>query len=348
MLNIEFPVYVNCMTYNHAHFIEDTMNGFCMQETCFPFLCVIVDDASQDGEAGVIRDFFNSHFDVIDNDGQNPNETEHYEMLLGRHQKNNNCYFSIFLLKYNHYQKKAKEPYFQDLIRNCKYVANCEGDDYWTDPRKLQKQYNILEDNKKCMLVHSAFRYVDETGKFIKAPNDTMYVNIPKMKKEGYLWHSHIVIGTPILFCTTMCRIAALEKDQLTVDYDWFMTCARKGLISYIDAKTSAYRINSQSLMRTQHDAVNTRIKNAIFYQLYVFANREYVTDRFYLWNFVSRIRVSEAIISSVLIWHRISVPGKFYKLIYILFARPLNALLLPVALIAKIKRRFECSISKL
>ena len=45
-----FKVRINCRTFNHASYIEDTMNGFCMQETDFPYVAIIVDDASTDGE----------------------------------------------------------------------------------------------------------------------------------------------------------------------------------------------------------------------------------------------------------------------------------------------------------
>lgn len=46
----DFKVLINCMTYNHAPYITDTMNGFCMQKTDFPYVAIIVDDASTDGE----------------------------------------------------------------------------------------------------------------------------------------------------------------------------------------------------------------------------------------------------------------------------------------------------------
>lgn len=58
----DFKVRINCMTYNHVPYIADTMNGFCMQETTFPYLCTIFDDASTDGEPEVIRRYLQEHF----------------------------------------------------------------------------------------------------------------------------------------------------------------------------------------------------------------------------------------------------------------------------------------------
>ena len=61
MSNLEkaykWMVRVSCMTFNHHAYIEDAMNGFCMQETDFPFVCTIVDDASTDGEPEVIKKY---------------------------------------------------------------------------------------------------------------------------------------------------------------------------------------------------------------------------------------------------------------------------------------------------
>ena len=62
----KYLVRVSCMTYNHAPYIVDAMNGFCMQETDFPFVCTIMDDASTDGEQEVIKKYLTDHFDLND------------------------------------------------------------------------------------------------------------------------------------------------------------------------------------------------------------------------------------------------------------------------------------------
>ena len=59
----KFKVCVRCSTFNQAKYIEDTMNGFVMQQTDFPFVCCIVDDASTDGEQDVIKKYMDMHFD---------------------------------------------------------------------------------------------------------------------------------------------------------------------------------------------------------------------------------------------------------------------------------------------
>lgn len=63
---ISYKVSVRCMTYNQSQYIQDTLNGFCMQQTNFPYVCTIVDDASTDGEQDIIKGYFENNFDIND------------------------------------------------------------------------------------------------------------------------------------------------------------------------------------------------------------------------------------------------------------------------------------------
>lgn len=151
----EFKARIDCITFNHAPYIVDALNGFCMQETEFPFVCTIVDDASTDGEQQIIKDFVFENFNIIEETSIFVKETDDYIRLLGQHKKNSCCFFNVILLKYNHYQvKKYKQPYF-DAITNTEYVAMCEGDDYWIDDHKLQKQVDYLEQHPETGMVHA-------------------------------------------------------------------------------------------------------------------------------------------------------------------------------------------------
>ena len=150
-------VCVECKTYNHSKYIEDAMNGFCMQQTDFPFVCVIVDDASTDGELEVIQKYLVNHFDLEDKSIVRNEETDDYVLTFARHKTNINCFFLVLSLKYNHYGKKDKKPYYSEWWNNAKYIAICEGDDYWIHPQKLQKQVDFLENNPGCsMCFHRA------------------------------------------------------------------------------------------------------------------------------------------------------------------------------------------------
>ena len=60
----KWMVRVRCMTFNHASYIEDAMNGFTIQQTDFPFVCTIIDDASTDGEQEVIKNYLQDNADI--------------------------------------------------------------------------------------------------------------------------------------------------------------------------------------------------------------------------------------------------------------------------------------------
>lgn len=163
-----FLVIVECMTFNHHSYIEDAMNGFCIQKTDFPYLCVVMDDCSTDGEQEVIKKYVTDHFNSITNE-----ETDDYILNLCQHKTIGNCYFAVFYLKYNHYSiKKTKVPYYSKWQDTCKYIAMCEGDDYWIDERKLQMQVEFLEGNKEYVLVYTKSKILNNlTGKIRNANN---------------------------------------------------------------------------------------------------------------------------------------------------------------------------------
>ena len=163
----QYMVYVQCMTYNQAQFIVDTMNGFCMQETSFPYVCVIVDDCSTDGEQDVIKHYMKYHFNMSNKAVIREEETDDYTLLFAQHKTNINCYFCVLFLKYNHYGKKTKIPYIREWRDLSRYSATCEGDDYWTSPVKLQKQVDFLENHPEYVLTcHRYSIYDEEEGRF--------------------------------------------------------------------------------------------------------------------------------------------------------------------------------------
>ena len=148
----KFLVRVSCMTYNHVNYITDAMNGFVIQKTPSPFVCTIVDDASTDGEQDVIRRYLFDNFDIQEIAVAYNRRMDYGEVYFARHNANINCFFAVVLLNENHYsQKKSKMPYLTEWM-DAKYVALCDGDDYWTDPLKLQKQVGFLEKHEQYVL----------------------------------------------------------------------------------------------------------------------------------------------------------------------------------------------------
>lgn len=147
----KFKVCVRSFTYNQSAYITDTMNGFVIQQTTYPFVCCIVDDASTDGEQKVIRKYFNENFNLEDKDTYYEQQTDYATILYAQHRTNLNCYFAIFFLKENLYSKGQSAKKFEYLApfrQGCTYEALCEGDDYWIHPQKLQMQTDFLDNNK--------------------------------------------------------------------------------------------------------------------------------------------------------------------------------------------------------
>lgn len=110
-------VSICCICYNQEHYIKDALEGFVSQETSFPFEIVISDDCSSDSTKDIICEFIQA-FPLLFRD-VSPTKN------LGS------------LSNFIHVQEEAKG----------KYIALCEGDDFWTDHLKLQKQIDFLENN---------------------------------------------------------------------------------------------------------------------------------------------------------------------------------------------------------
>ena len=155
----KFKVCCRCFTFNQAKYITDAMNGFTMQQTTFPFVCTIVDDASTDGEQQVIKQYVEDNFDFSEGSAAFNKETDYAFITYAQHKTNKNCYFAVLYLKENHYsQSKPKMGYLSEWRDMCEYEALCEGDDYWIMPEKLEKQVDYMEKHSCCSLCCHAHR----------------------------------------------------------------------------------------------------------------------------------------------------------------------------------------------
>ena len=236
-----FKVCVRCMTYNHAHYIEDAMNGFCIQQTDFGFVCVIIDDASTDGEPEVIMKYLHEHFDLNDKTTVRNEETDDYTMIFAQHKENKNCYFVVIFLKYNHYSaKKIKKAYYSTFINHSKYIALCEGDDYWTSPQKLQKQVDFLESHSDfSMCFHSVNILTEDTKRLKKS----QFCHITEKEYNG----NEIIERWTVPTCSVLYRSAvdeAVPKDKrfCVGDNVLFLTAASYGRCYCMNLEMGCYR----------------------------------------------------------------------------------------------------------
>ena len=206
-------VCLHCMTYNHAPYIIEAMNGFTKQETTFPVVTLIVDDSSTDGEQDIIRQYLAEQFQTP----YQTEETDDYQLICANHKDNHNCTFVVFLLKYNHYRvKKSKLTYMTPWSDHSKYYALCEGDDYWIDSNKLQKQVSFLESHPSYTFSHTAIRYYFEEDNRFHNSKD-VEIN-SKIINEG-LTPEKILLEYRIQNCTVVCRSNAYKSAKNSDPY---------------------------------------------------------------------------------------------------------------------------------
>lgn len=219
-----FKVCVKSFTFNQAAYITDTMNGFVMQQTTYPFVCCIVDDASTDGEQEVIRKYFNENFNLEDKDTYYEQQTDYATILYAQHKTNHNCYFAILFLKENHYsQHKDKLQYLSTWRDNCEYEALCEGDDYWIHPQKLQMQTDVLEHNPNVWLVHTAFCPVNANKEPLTVLKHQRYIEYSKSGDvfAHLLWRNYILTLT-VCYRREMTDSALYIEAPSRLDYQLF------------------------------------------------------------------------------------------------------------------------------
>jgi len=215
-------VSIACLTYNHEKYIRDTLEGFLIQKTTFPVEILIHDDASTDKTADIIRDY----------ESRYPN------------------LFKVIYQTENQYSKGNKPARINRGRAKGKYVALCEGDDYWTDTLKLQKQVDFLEENENYSMVCSNFSIVDENKKLVD-------LWAWKGDKTNPIISQEVILEryTPQLL-TVLMRKKHLDKIESVYsaykfpngDVALFSAITKFGPCHYMNEITGCYRMNPNGI----------------------------------------------------------------------------------------------------
>ena len=209
-------VSICCTAYNHEQYIADALDSFLMQKTDFPIEILIHDDASTDRTAGIIREY----------------ETRYPDLIKPIYQTE------------NQYSQGIKVRHLNQKRVRGKYIALCEGDDYWTDPYKLQKQVDYMEKHPECSLcVHAAYRVTPgkkKLRKHLRPGNGNQLFTVEKIIAGGGNFFATSSVLYPAVL--DLERPYFFEKAPVG-DIPLAIYLALKGTVYYIDQYMSAYRV---------------------------------------------------------------------------------------------------------
>jgi len=231
VLSITPLVSVKMITYNHKPYIAQSIEGVLMQETDFPFELVIGEDCSTDGTREIVFAYQKKHPDIIrvitsgKNVGMNKNSRRTSKLCRG------------------------------------KYIAFCEGDDYWHHPEKLQIQVAYLEAHPECGLVHS-----DGLAHIVEECRTIPFYNALKKK---IVLHNKNVVRSMIAFeyviitCSAIVRKCLLDEiyetcrfefsqEQLSGDFQLWLEVAYRSKVKFIDKSLVTYNFLPESASNTK------------------------------------------------------------------------------------------------
>ncbi|HET60263.1 MAG TPA: glycosyltransferase [Chloroflexi bacterium] len=210
-------VTISCITYNHASYIHDALEGFLMQKTTFPIEILIHDDASTDGTADIVRDY----------------EKKYPKLILPIYQSK------------NQYSKGVKiSSTYQFPRARGKYIAMCEGDDYWTDPLKLQKQVDFLEAHPECSMCFHDVMVIADDGACVSLSYNS------SSSRQIYTLDDILEKCFPQT-CSVMFKnnliLAYPDWFYKIINGDWalYVLLAQQGNIGYIEEKMACHRLHT-------------------------------------------------------------------------------------------------------
>ncbi len=230
IMNAQHPlVSIRCLVYNHEPYLRQCLDGFVMQKTNFPFEAIVHDDASTDNSAAIIREYEEKYPHII----KPVYQTE------------------------NQYSKKdgsLKRALNSAMSPSSRYIAVCEGDDYWTDPLKLQKQVDFLEAHPDySMCFHETQRYSQRRGCF--------YSEVPTYNKSREARVKDLIeTGSPFVStCSILYRRSLLDcypdycRRCHVGDLPLQVFCAVNGKCFYIRDTMAVYRVDNPGSWSGQH-----------------------------------------------------------------------------------------------
>ena len=249
-------LHVWMLTYNHERFINQAIESYLMQKTTFRTHLFIGEDCSTDRTAEIVREYSEKYPDKI--------------TAMINHK-------NIGIVRNN-----------VNVLSHCTapYIALLEGDDYWTDPYKLQKQVDFLENNPEYGMVHTDVDICYESSStVIRNFNRTNKISIPSghifnemMSRMDLFIKTATIVARTDIYKASFHPDRILERNWLQGDLTWCLEMAHRTKIKYMDYSTATYRLMDESASRTNNYIKLLKLHKSV-YEIYYFFWEMYSGD---------------------------------------------------------------------
>lgn len=298
-------VSIQCLVYNHEPYLRQCLDGFVMQKTNFKFEAIVHDDCSTDNSALIIREYAEKYPEIIKPIYESENQYSKHNGDLDR---------------------------IMNSACKGKYIAFCEGDDFWTDPMKLQKQVTAIESDSKNTMVYTAFSTVDETGNSIY--RDDLHYNMRKSKSGNifpFLLFRNVVMTVSCMVNRKVLESKLYLDCNNSLDYNLFLAASLLGNCIYLDHNTCSYRKVGYSMTNSNRNLVQQRFLQVWEYYVEIVLNnskQRIIADKNLTLNFIlaksidlwlkgfGTKYVKEVISHRRMLWH--ILPACFLELQYL------------------------------
>jgi hypothetical protein len=243
-------VSIFCITYNHEKFIRDAIEGFLMQETTFPVEIFIHDDASTDDTADIVREYQAKYPHLVQS------------VLQAKNQYSSSGYRFLF-----EYVAKQRGE----------YIAFCEGDDYWTQPHKLEKQVRVMDSDPCIALAWTKLQLIDEKGRLLN--------RVPwNLEQDTTLTLDDSVSAAMPGTQSVLLRRSRLDVEKLEAfarfpqgDYPvWITSLGRDGLAHFSAECMACYRRHSRGATANFSEPSQQRLLAEMWREMAISVNRKH------------------------------------------------------------------------
>ena len=314
----EVMVSICCLAYNHENYIRKTLEGFVNQKTNFKYEILIHDDASTDKTTEIIKEYEKKYPDLIKPIYQTENQ----------------------------YSKGIRITCALQFPRvTGKYVAMCEGDDFWTDMNKLQLQVEAMEANPNCTFCAHTVEMIKEDGTDMGKAYPLEEVSDGILKAESFM--EILANKLPYPFQTSSYFFRSEYLKEIVENMPRFMKMAKvldmplllfyisKGDLYYINKRMSCYRVQSKGSWNEKIEcSISRKVANAKSDVLWLDLYNEYCGFKFekYINEVILRKKFYALLIQRKYkdivrkpykrLFKRLTTKEKMYIYIHIIFSR--------------------------